>query len=196
MNDTPRPKYLGKVHDGDSKDRVLSKTGTLSCKDADLRFSDAKPSTSHWLRQVLDEIAKYSPGTKKKNSAVKAARNRETRRRMMEKLQDALGFKTLETVPGALGTLGFSVDKAPPFPPERAPVLVTIDVEVNEFCHQNVTEVGFAILDTEKTKNMPPGELGAAWWSQMINIHIRIEEYASHRNRKFVAGCPEKFNFG
>lgn len=193
---TPCPRYLGKVHGADSSARLLGGKSWPACEEAAMKYGEASSSARDKVRQTLDDIAKYLPGKKKKNSAVKQARNRERRRDMMARLQDALGLKLWETTSAASTDLGFAVDKAPAFPPKRAPVLITIDVEVNEFCHDMVTEVGFAILDTEKTKSMAPGELGEAWWSLMETKHLRIKEYAFHCNRKFVNGCPDRFDFG
>lgn len=193
---TPRPRYLGKVHDAESSTRLLDGKAWPGCGEEAIQYGEASSTARDKVQQTLDHIAKYLPGKKKKSSAIKQARNRDRRRDMMGRLQDALGLKLWETTLAASNDLGFAVDKAPAFPPERAPVLVTIDIEVNEFCHDMVTEVGFAILDTEKTKNLAPGELGEAWWPFMVGKHLRVKEYAFHCNRKFVSGCPDRFNFG
>lgn len=194
---TPCPKYLGKVHDSDSKVQLFSwKLMPSSADEAlKLRYEEADPKAKSDLEHKLAGIATYAP-RKKKSSGVKAAKNRQKRERMMEMFQDALGLRNWENAGGDWKGSAFAVDKAPPFPPESGPVLLAIDVEVHEFCHDMITEVGFAILDTDKTRTVAPGELGENWWSLVEAKHLRVKEYAYHCNRKFVTGCPDNFNFG
>lgn len=194
---TPCPKYLGRVHDADSSTQLLSGNPWPDRGEDAMKYGEVTSSARDKARQIFDDIAKYTGGKKmKKSSAIKQARARENRKRMMDSLQDALGLKPWETVSLASTGLTFTVDKVPAFPSERAPVLVTIDVEVNEFAHDMVTEVGFSILDMEKTKDVPPGELGEAWWPLVESKHLRIKEYSFHCNHRYIKGCPGKFNFG
>ena len=193
---TPCPRYLGKVHDADSKAQLFSwESMPFSADEAlELKYEEADSKAKSDLQQKLAGIATYAP--RKKSSGVKAARNRQKRESMMEKLQDALGIRNWENVGGDWKGPAFTVDKVPPFPPESGPVLIAIDVEVHEFCQDMITEVGFAILDTDKARTVAPGELGEHWWSLIEAKHLRVKEYAYHCNRKFVAGCPENFSFG
>ena len=194
---TPQPKYLGRVHDADSSTRLFSGNPWPDRGEDANKYREVTSSARDKVRQTLDDIVKYTGGKKKKkNSAIKHARNREKRKRMMVSLQDALGLKPWDTVSVASTGLAFAVDKAPAFSLEPAPVLVTIDVEVNELAHDIVTEVGFSILDIEKTKKVSPGELGEAWWPLVESKHLRIMEFSFHCNHRYIKGCPEKFNFG
>lgn len=194
---TPCPRHLGKVHDADSKAQLFSwESMPFSADEAlTLKYEEADSKAISDLQQKLAGIATYAP-RKKKSSGVKAAQNQQKREIMMEKLQHALGLRNWKDIGGKAKGPAFTVDKAPPSPPESSPVLIAIDVEVHEFCHEMITEVGFAILDTEKTRTVPPGELGEKWWSSVEAKHLRVKEYAYHCNRKFVAGCPDNFNFG
>lgn len=194
---TPCPRYLGKVHDADSKAQLFNWDSMPFRADEalKLKYEKADQRARSELERKLANFATFAP-RKMKCSGVKAAQNRQKREIMMVKFQDVLGLRNWENVGEDSKAPVFTVDKAPPFTPESGPVLIAIDVEVHEFCHDMVTEVGFAILDTVKTKTVGPGELGENWWSLMEAKHLRVKEYAYHRNRKFVAGCPDNFNFG
>lgn len=178
---TPRPKYLGRVHDFNSSTRVLSGKPWPDRGEDAKKYGEATASARDKVRQTFDGISAYTGGKrKKKNAAIRQARNRNNCKRMMESLQDALGLNPRETVSVPSTGLTFAVDKPTAFPSEHHPVLVTIDVEVNEFAHDMVTEVGFAILDTEKIKDVAPGELGEGWWPLMESKHLRVMEYSFH----------------
>ena len=90
----------------------------------------------------------------------------------------------------------FSLSLKPPFQPDGKPRLVSIDVEMWERNHRIVTEVGVAILDTNDIVNVAPKETGEGWFPLIKAQHFRIWDYMGHVNHHFVAGCPEKFNFG
>lgn len=59
-----------------------------------------------------------------------------------------------------------------------------------------VTEIGLAILDTENIEEVPPGENGKNWLSYIEAHHLRINEYKSIVNSRYIRGCPDAFNFG
>lgn len=194
---TPCPKYLGKVHDADSKAQLFNWDSMPFRSDEalKLKYEKADQKARSDLERKLASIATYAP-REKKCSGVKAAQNRQKRETMMETFQDALGLRKWENIGEDSKAPVLTVDKALPFPPESGPVLIAIDVEVHEFCQEMITEVGFAILDIDKTRTVAPGKLGENWWSLMEAKHLRVKEYAYHCNRKFVAGCPDNFNFG
>ncbi|KAK2743665.1 hypothetical protein FQN57_004774 [Myotisia sp. PD_48] len=76
------------------------------------------------------------------------------------------------------------------------PIFVSIDVESNERCHTQITEIGLSVLDTLDLTAIPPGQDGYNWMNKIRSRHFRISEYASVVNRDFVSGCPDKFEFG
>lgn len=76
------------------------------------------------------------------------------------------------------------------------PVFVSVDVESNERCHSQVTEVGISTLDTLDLIGIPPGDGGGNWTSRIQSRHLRVREYAHVVNKDFVSGCPDKFEFG
>lgn len=53
-----------------------------------------------------------------------------------------------------------------------------------------------SVLDSRAVKGVDPGEDGKPWFELMRHIHLRPIEYEKLVNRKFIKGCPTKFNFG
>lgn len=88
------------------------------------------------------------------------------------------------------------VDKPVPCPFWKEPIFISIDVEVNERCHTEVTEIGISTLDTRELIGLAPGQRGEEWQSRIKSRHLRVEEYAHHVNRLYVRGCPDNFDFG
>jgi DNA polymerase III epsilon subunit-like protein len=76
------------------------------------------------------------------------------------------------------------------------PVFVCIDCEAFEHAHNKITEVGVAVLDTRHLTGINPGDDGDEWIAKMQYAHYRPVEYAYLRNKNFILGCAESFNFG
>ncbi|KAK1816862.1 hypothetical protein LTR12_008701 [Friedmanniomyces endolithicus] len=76
------------------------------------------------------------------------------------------------------------------------PVFVCIDFEAFEHDHSKITEIGVAILDTRDVTGIDPGVDGQHWVEQIKYAHFRPVQYAELRNKNFVHGCAESFNFG
>ncbi|KAL4785654.1 hypothetical protein BJX76DRAFT_323866 [Aspergillus varians] len=89
-----------------------------------------------------------------------------------------------------------AVDKPVPYPFWREPIFISVDVEVNERCHTQVTEVGISTLDTRDLTGIAPGPQGEEWQSHIRSRHLRVQEYKHHVNHLYVRGCPENFEFG
>lgn len=83
-----------------------------------------------------------------------------------------------------------------PFDFENDAVFICFDVETYERVPKLVTEIGFAILDTRDIRGIAPGEDGRAWFASIQARHFRVKEYRYYKNKEFVAGCPEYFQFG
>lgn len=98
----------------------------------------------------------------------------------------------------ACGTvlLPFDVIKPAPFPFSGEPIFICVDAESNERCHDQITEIGVSILDTLDLVDIPPGEDGNNWISRIRSRHFRIQERSYIVNNEFIAGCPDKFEFG
>ncbi|KAK1585988.1 QDE-2-interacting protein [Colletotrichum navitas] len=75
-------------------------------------------------------------------------------------------------------------------------VFVCIDIEVAEEHHGTVLEIGLSILDTRDISGIPPGKNGCNWIPFIRSRHLITDEHRHIRNRKYIKGCPELFNFG
>jgi hypothetical protein len=78
----------------------------------------------------------------------------------------------------------------------KEPIFISVDVECNERCHEQVTEVGISTLDTVHLAGIPPGENAENWTSRICSHHLRVREYGHIVNRQYVTGCPGSFEFG
>lgn len=98
----------------------------------------------------------------------------------------------------ACGTilLPFDVNKPAPFPFSGEPIFICVDVESNEHRHDQITEIGVSVLDTLDLVGVPPGEGGKNWISRIRSRHFRITERSYIVNKDYVAGCPDRFEFG
>ncbi|KAL2426160.1 hypothetical protein ABEF95_012143 [Exophiala dermatitidis] len=83
-----------------------------------------------------------------------------------------------------------------PFPFEKQPVIIAVDIESYERDHKLITEIGVSTLDTLDLVDLPPGEGGKNWTSQIRSRHFRIQERAHMVNKDFCTGNPDAFHFG
>jgi hypothetical protein len=77
----------------------------------------------------------------------------------------------------------------------RDACFVCLDIEAFEDDHSIITEIGIATLDTRETPDETCND-SAYWFSKMQSAHYRILEHARFRNRRYVKGREEHFNFG
>jgi len=75
-------------------------------------------------------------------------------------------------------------------------VFVCIDVEAYEHAQEKITEIGVAVLDTRDLVGLTLDSPRDAWLSKFKHAHYRMVDYAELRNKSFVQGCPDSFNFG
>lgn len=121
---------------------------------------------------------------------------------LMNALQAYLGFsphtKTSESAQTGLAILdnAFDIDKPAPHPFKSDPIFICIDLEAFERAIHKITEIGIATLDTRYLKDLAPGPNGANWIAKTQCKHLRISEHLNLLNKRFVKGCPDKFNFG
>ncbi|KAL6233694.1 hypothetical protein BDW75DRAFT_241755 [Aspergillus navahoensis] len=88
------------------------------------------------------------------------------------------------------------VNKPVPYPFWTMPVFISVDIEVHERSHSQVTEIGISTLDTRDLIGVAPGTNGEEWQSRIQSRHLRVKEYRNHANHLYVRGCPTKFEFG
>lgn len=89
-----------------------------------------------------------------------------------------------------------SFDEPAPYVFLNEPVFISVDVECNERCHSQITEVGLSILDTRDLAGTAPGQEAVNWTSRIKSRHLRVVEYGHIINHDFVPGCPGRFEFG
>ncbi|ETS79816.1 hypothetical protein PFICI_07345 [Pestalotiopsis fici W106-1] len=84
-----------------------------------------------------------------------------------------------------------------PFPMECMVRLISFDVEAAEFSSTTITEIGLAILDTQRILDSDPMKTSFADWGEFIETHhLRITEHKDIVNKTYVKGCPDDFLFG
>lgn len=99
------------------------------------------------------------------------------------------GFKPVDQ-------LTVNTQEPAPYPFLKKPVFISVDVECNERCHSQVTEVGISMLDTKDLAGIAPEEGAINWRSQIRSRHLRVREFGHIVNHDFVLGCPDRFEFG
>ncbi|KAE8355204.1 hypothetical protein BDV28DRAFT_129498 [Aspergillus coremiiformis] len=199
--------------------------GRSTCREDKDRLESQIPTSSEWIRpppgmdeqylafEEMIETAWDTTRNKRNPSKAKQQLRYQNQRRLFESLrrtQSYLGLHSGETddmvdgtswekgnqqpIPGPPQPL--RMDKPAPFPFWKEPVFISIDVESNERHHKQITEVGISTLDTLDLVGTSPADDGARWRTKIQSRHLRVEEYAHHVNRDFVAGCPGSFDFG
>lgn len=79
---------------------------------------------------------------------------------------------------------------------EGSVVFICIDIESFERDHNLITEIGIATLDTADIAAKDPGKGGINWMNAISARHFRVKEYEYLKNKDFLIGCPEHFQFG
>lgn len=189
----PQPSFLGRSTSRSVKD--LLETG-IAAVQFDNRLDEAVPEYQAFEQKI--EAAVQLCKSKSKTAASKAKRMQarlETELRWskcLRQIQVCFSFhQSTDPQPGKWKP----DDAEEPEPPIHKPIFVSIDIESNERCHQQVTEIGISVLDTRDI-NGPPGQNASTWTSAIRSRHLRVREYAHVVNHDFVAGCPDRFEFG
>ncbi|KAI9843863.1 MAG: hypothetical protein M1838_002420 [Thelocarpon superellum] len=88
------------------------------------------------------------------------------------------------------------LDRPAPFACESDVVIICVDIESYERNHDLITEIGVATLDTLDLAGVPIGQEAMNWMEKIRVRHFRILENAHLKNKKYLTGCPENFEFG
>jgi hypothetical protein len=88
------------------------------------------------------------------------------------------------------------IGKPAPYTQEDSVVFICVDVESYERDHNLVTEIGIATLDTADINIVSPGEGGINWMKAIRARHFRITEHGHLKNKEFINGCADYFQFG
>ncbi|KAF2455919.1 hypothetical protein BDY21DRAFT_63760 [Lineolata rhizophorae] len=216
-----RPRYLGRSHSreqfNDLEANVPGRSFSMSKED-----NDAQPDRPS-LEAFKAKMQEVLEAQRAKNKAGKAKKRQERMQRQqamgkqLKRAQRYLGLRPSKTdIPDSLdrsvptsstyaldqhGSIGpfippLDTSATAPYPFDSNVVIVSVDVEAYERSHSIITEVGIATLDTADLVGVSPGPKGDNWVTRMRARHFRIQEYAHLKNGEYVAGCPEKFDFG
>lgn len=158
------------------------------------------------LQAFKEKIERAAEINKNKSKATRTKRQQEQvvkRQVMAQSLQRAQRYLGLlpptdPTMPdiASLSPSPIDVDKPASHPFDQEVIFIAFDVELYERGPNFVTEIGVATLDTADLADLAPGRVGEAWQKVIRARHFRIAEYKHYRNKDFVEGCPDKFEFG
>ncbi|KAK7717482.1 hypothetical protein SLS64_002974 [Diaporthe eres] len=207
--DTPVPRYLGRTDNFDSYKKLLRVVPQPEAED-DLT------GLTQIQRDEFAEIVKKTKESwqgsgkgkgKSKKKAVQRYDDRKEWGRTTKRVQRYLGLREKATPfvnyraftgqePEPPKDLTLDVEAPAPFEQDGHVVFVCFDIETYEKNPGLVTELGFAILDTQKLVGVPPGAGARDWFDLIQSHHIRIKEYSYMKNMEYVEGCPDSFMFG
>ncbi|KAI9928988.1 hypothetical protein MW887_001381 [Aspergillus wentii] len=189
---TPQPTFIGQCTSRDMKDELETRIPPLypTIPETEATWNKKKSSKSQKKQQVrIQTELEWTRCLRRTQSYLGL-------RAPLELIDD----QSWEDKPGQEGDESerpsLDVNKPVPYPLWNEPVFISVDVESNERCHSQVTEVGISTLDTLDLVGIPPGESGINWISRIRSRHFRVREYSHIVNREFIAGCPEHFEFG
>ncbi|KAK2011407.1 QDE-2-interacting protein [Colletotrichum eremochloae] len=187
---TIRPKYIARSA---SHNEYRALCGAIPPPVEDDTCSNATTFGKDMLLSLLNMHNNYKDtNTKSKKKKQQKAQNRD------ESLYDAQLYLGLRPRAGDATEKDRQIALDKPFPHarDRDVVFVCIDIEVAEEHHGTVLEIGLSILDTRDIAGVPPGENGRNWVPFIKSRHLITDEHRHIRNRKYIKGCPELFNFG
>lgn len=196
------PRYLGR-----SYSREQYKNMVENAPSRDFRVA-GEPTYPPLAERSLEDFKRLTEDLwdiqKAKNKATKAKKQQDRLLKQksatdqFKRAQRYLGLRPVistETMQSsAPGAVDYS--KPVPFAFDKSVVFVCVDIESYERAHHKITEVGIATLDTRDLIGVAPGQDGAEWRKMIRARHFRIKEHAHLVNYEFVAGNPERFDFG
>ncbi|OHW91538.1 qde-2-interacting protein [Colletotrichum incanum] len=186
---TIRPKYIARSA---SHNEYRALRDAIPPPEKDDACADATALGKEMLLSLLNMHNNYR-GTKTKGKKKQLkAQNRD------ESLYDAQLYLGLRPRASEIAEKDREValDKPVRHAQDQNVVFVCIDIEVAEEHHGTVLEIGLSILDTKDIADVPPDENGRNWVPFIKNRHLITDEHRHIRNRKYIEGCPELFNFG
>ncbi|KAF2016674.1 hypothetical protein BU24DRAFT_423048 [Aaosphaeria arxii CBS 175.79] len=193
-----RPRYLGRVK-GLTREEIDTMARNAPPASSATPGQSAAPSLDG---RTLDDFKKTMEdmwdAQKNKNKAAREKKNEQRAAKQhdlvqrFKRAQRYLGLRPSDSTD--LAPVDVSTPTTLPF--DQSVVFVCIDVESWERAHDKITEVGIATLDTLDLVGVAPGKDGENWRTLIRARHIRIDENKHLINSNFVAGCPDRFDFG
>jgi hypothetical protein len=192
-----RPRFLGCA---DSRSKFDFLVENIDPPDFSNMDSSPQDRSKEAFRAMMALAAEAVKNKNKKNKSVRQERNilnRQTMSKQLLQAQRYLGLLPGETAdPPPEGVKALNVEEAASYLCEADVVIIAIDVEAYERAQHIITEVGVSTLDTRDLKGTAPGVNGQNWQQFVRARHFRVNEHKSYVNGEFVAGCPDKFEFG
>ncbi|RDW86522.1 uncharacterized protein DSM5745_03164 [Aspergillus mulundensis] len=198
----PQPTFLGQSDNRNMKDRL---EGTIPVE-SNLRITPGDMNKEEMMafeKMMEDALsAKTKTKSKAKKQRLRVQRDMDTGG-AIRRSQCYLGLRSdhldlidIQWDKQPVETPQPTFDKPVPYPFWTEPVFISLDVEVHERSHSQVTEIGISTLDTRSLVGVSPGLNGEQWQSLIQSRHLRVQEYANHANHLYIRGCPDKFEFG
>ncbi|XDG01546.1 hypothetical protein ABKA04_001161 [Annulohypoxylon sp. FPYF3050] len=197
----PLPRFLGRAQSLDDLERFKDQA-----KRSPQDYSRGLHATALELfKNKMEEIHNsVKSGKKKKNpeaARIKRVERQKGYGRMVKRSQRYLGLLRGRAEAGLgsnpdVSATSWDVDKLVPFQTKDTVRFVCVDVEAWERSRHVITEVGFAVLDTEDTMRVAPGKDGCNWFELIKSRHFVIREHLDKINTMYVQGCPHLFSFG
>ncbi|KAK0711091.1 hypothetical protein B0H67DRAFT_646498 [Lasiosphaeris hirsuta] len=188
----PRPRFMGRSTSHDHFEELSDAVPKRNPAD-----KMNKTAIDNFLG-TMNAIGQAGHGQKKNKSEKTRKKRAEAHRdwgHSIKRVQRYLGLrKKSAAAEKAKPSLDLSMSMAEEM--ERSVVFIAIDLEAYEHENNKLTEIGVAILDTAKISNVAPGEGGKKWFDFIDAHHIRVKENAWMRNSTYLAGCPDRFDFG
>ncbi|KAH6654351.1 hypothetical protein BKA67DRAFT_658655 [Truncatella angustata] len=197
FGESPRPRFMGKVKDENVYRNAKETLGAILDD-----LSTLNAGRLHQFKEKMDKIYDSVKSSKSKKDPEKQRLKVINRQKgfgqAIKRVQRYIGLRQrLSLVPYSDATnAGWNVSCKAPFTMDSSVKFVCVDVEANELNTSTITEIGLAILDTEDIEDVPPGERGKSWFPYIEAHHLRIEEYRTIVNSKYIQGCPDEFGFG
>ncbi|PYH82755.1 hypothetical protein BO82DRAFT_412906 [Aspergillus uvarum CBS 121591] len=198
----PQPKFLGTSTNRETKDRLQARVPPPSERYLDpwKDLGDEHKELAVAYEAMLEAACDATKSKRKTNTAHKQQQRMELEHRRKESLlraQQYLGMRPAGTIDESLTYAPFNMNAVAPFAFWKDPVFVSVDVEWNERCSSQITEVGLSVLDMRKLHGVRPSSIDGVIWRRAIRSrHLRVREYSHLVNNEFVRGCPGDFRFG
>ena len=195
-----RPRFLGC---STLRDQIENMTDKVEASAPPATMA-ATGRTLEAFKAKMDLIADLS---KAKNKAAKDKRQaesilkRQDMRRMLIRAKRYLGMAKKNddesSIPdfNALSITSLDITHTAPLPFDSDAIFIAVDVEAFEYPPHPITEIGVAVLDTRDLRNHAPGTNGGDWQKHIRAQHFLVSEHKNKVNQKWVAGCPDKFEF-
>jgi hypothetical protein len=198
-NPDHRPRFLGSADSREKYDFFLSSIDPPES----LSMDSAEDLSLAAFKEKVALAAEANKTKSKQKKREKLERNILNRQSMSKQLLQ--GQKYLGLLPGKSEATSpvrttpeptIDVNQPAAHPCELDVIIISIDVEAYERAQGIITEVGVSTLDTRDLQGTAPGRNGQNWQQFVRARHFRITEYKNYVNKDFVAGCPDKFDFG